>query len=609
MKIMKITFMIPLIMIILISAVAADEPATFTAYQLQRYEGVNPGDRVKFVGICTVESERYGYATTICCDPGGGEWAAIYVYDGGQRLVADRSQVCEVVGLLSEYYDSTQINCTSETEFPPFARNEWGILPAPIETTTGVMPSAESLEHCIVICRNVTVMTDPDTYGNITIDDGSGEAKLLMRSIDPIPAIGYEYECLIGHDDYHFGEFKIRPRNEDDWVCSGTPTSTPTPECRHTGDVNDDGEITAGDAQLAFYIALGGYTPTFEEECAADCNGDDVVTAGDAQEIFIAVLSGEECVDPIITATPTPTITATPNEYDPGDLYSTNIIVGNERYVPSTGYGGFLQGSPYEEPCNCSNENPQFTHVLTRALAVMETEVTRQMWWDLQMEERDLPDDPTNESHGAGASNPAQCTTWYESLLFSNLLSLTSDYTRCYYVDSEFTIPLDATNYMTGPFYCDFDLNGYRLPTEGEWEYFCRAGTTGPFSCDEPAYILETCGSPYCVNNEFSKLEKFCVFCANSAGESEPVGSKFANSWNLKDMHGNVCEWCWDCYEELYPGGTQTDYTGAISGPDRLLRGGRWSSWAGHCRSAIRGYGSPYTRGYFLGFRLVRTIP
>jgi len=74
---------------------------------------------------------------------------------------------------------------------------------------------------------------------------------------------------------------------------------TPTATCIHHGDVNFSGDITAGDAQLAFQITLGGYTPSYEEACAADCNGDMDVTAGDAQIIFLAALGLDSCVDPI----------------------------------------------------------------------------------------------------------------------------------------------------------------------------------------------------------------------------------------------------------------------------------------------------------------------
>ncbi|HPQ41440.1 MAG TPA: cohesin domain-containing protein, partial [bacterium] len=96
--------------------------------------------------------------------------------------------------------------------------------------------------------------------------------------------------------------------NLDDVMVSFTrecvvPTPTPNP-CVHDGDVTLDGEITAGDAQLGFLIALGSYSPTFEEECAADCNGDDTVTAGDAQSIFLTALGMTSCVDPMPARSP-----------------------------------------------------------------------------------------------------------------------------------------------------------------------------------------------------------------------------------------------------------------------------------------------------------------
>jgi len=77
------------------------------------------------------------------------------------------------------------------------------------------------------------------------------------------------------------------------------PTFTPTPVCENTGDVNGDGSVTAGDAQLGFSIAIGSYIPTDEEFCWADCNGDESVTAGDAQLIFMTALGAGSCMDPI----------------------------------------------------------------------------------------------------------------------------------------------------------------------------------------------------------------------------------------------------------------------------------------------------------------------
>ncbi|MCD4726707.1 MAG: formylglycine-generating enzyme family protein, partial [Pirellulales bacterium] len=184
-------------------------------------------------------------------------------------------------------------------------------------------------------------------------------------------------------------------------------------------------------------------------------------------------------------------------------------------------------------------------------------------------------------------------------------LSIENGLTPCYYRDSGYMDVVDATDYINDDHYCNFEADGYRLPTEGEWEYFTRAGTTDPFSCDELNYSDETCGSPYCEPGEFSVLEDYAVYCANDNGESEPVGSKLGNPWNLKDVYGNVWEWCWDWYD-VYPSGNEVDYPGAETGSPRVTRGGNWQTAARYCRSAQRNYYWPDNRIYSGGFRLLR---
>ena len=304
--------------------------------------------------------------------------------------------------------------------------------------------------------------------------------------------------------------------------------------------------------------------------------------------------------DPTSIPTNTPTSTPIPA---PGDLFAIDPIVGNMRFVPA---GSFVQGSPDTEPCRFDDEGPQFTHILTRNLAVMETEISRQMWSDLQAVQETLPNDPSETATSPTMSHPVQKNSWYESLLFANLLSLQNGFTQCYYTDAGFTIPVTASNYTTGPFYCNFNANGYRLPTEGEWEYFARAGTTGPFSCDEPYFNSGNCMS--CTQGTHQTLEQYCVYCANNPGGTAVVGSKLPNLWNLKDVHGNVYEWCWDWYAESYPTGTVTDYVGPGSGSRRVFRGGCRGFNAGYCRSASRGGSTPSYRYYGLGLRLVRTV-
>ncbi len=130
----------------------------------------------------------------------------------------------------------------------------------------------------------------------------------------------------------------------------------------------------------------------------------------------------------------------------------------------------------------------------------------------------------------------------------------------------------------------------YRLPTEAEWEYACRAGTTTRFSFgDDPNY---------------TQLGNYAWFSSNSGGTTHPVGMKLPNPWGLYDMHGNVWEWCLD-WIGVYPGGSMTDPRGPNTGSSRADRGGGWADDGRYCRSACRGGFLPDVATYLVGFRPV----
>lgn len=308
------------------------------------------------------------------------------------------------------------------------------------------------------------------------------------------------------------------------------------------------------------------------------------------------------------TVTPTATVTATPTLrptarpiLTAGALYEIEPIVGPMRYIPA---GSFVQGSPEDEPCRGFDEK-EWRHRLTRNCAIMETEVTRTMWSELRAVQATLPAEPTNPDYSPELVNPVNQATWYETILFANLLSVQNGFERCYYADSHYSIPIDVTNYTLGPFYCNFYADGYRLLSEGEWEYAVRAGTVSPFSCSEFRYKSENCW--VCNSGCHPVLEQYVVFCASANGQNEPVGGRLANPWRLKDMHGNISEWCWDYYG-MYPQSARTDYTGPDGGSLRICRGGNWHCYPHRCRSAFRDYLTPDSRSGDIGFRLARTL-
>jgi formylglycine-generating enzyme required for sulfatase activity len=129
----------------------------------------------------------------------------------------------------------------------------------------------------------------------------------------------------------------------------------------------------------------------------------------------------------------------------------------------------------------------------------------------------------------------------------------------------------------------------YRLPTEAEWEYACRAGKQSHFS----------------FGNDYSKLSEYAWYRGNSKKQTHPVGTKKPNRWGLYDMHGNVWEWCQDWYGE-YPSGSVVDPTGPSNGKYRVQRGGSWDFSQGLVRCAFRNWNATNYLNYDIGFRCAK---
>ncbi|AYY13776.1 formylglycine-generating enzyme family protein [Actinobacteria bacterium YIM 96077] len=159
---------------------------------------------------------------------------------------------------------------------------------------------------------------------------------------------------------------------------------------------------------------------------------------------------------------------------------------------------------------------------------------------------------------------PVESVTWWDAVRFCNALSLREGLTPVYHLQADVE---DAT--------WDTSADGYRLPAEAEWEYACRAGTTGP---------------------RYGHLDEIAWYRDNSSERVHDVGGKLPNAWGLYDMLGNVWEWCWDIYDaEVY-------------GSYRVLRGGGWFDEHWSCRASVRRRSHPTLQIDDVGFRVARSV-
>ena len=228
----------------------------------------------------------------------------------------------------------------------------------------------------------------------------------------------------------------------------------------------------------------------------------------------------------------------------------------NMVFIPP---GTFTMGSPANEVDRYNQEGPQTAVMISRGSWLGKHEVTQGEYLALM---------GSNPSYFTGNNNrPVETVTWNDATNYCAALT-----------QRERAAGRIATNSV------------YRLPTEAEWEYACRAGTTTRFSYgDDPGY---------------ANLNLYAWYWDTSGSTTHPVGQKLPNPWGLYDMYGNVDEWCQD-WRGTYPGGVAIDPQGPVSGASRMIRGGDWDYSTGYCRLASRYNLYPDGSSTIIGFRVL----
>lgn len=312
--------------------------------------------------------------------------------------------------------------------------------------------------------------------------------------------------------------------------------------------------------------------------------GDSWIRCGTAGALCAAALWIPACAHERTEETDEPAVEEPPSvvpvheKFRPGEemvIHLKNTFILPMVWIPSTrsaawqqisgGRAYFMMGSPPDEPGRGHDENPHPV-IIGRGFWMSRYEITQEQYRQVAGK---------NPSRFRESDGPVEDVSWNDAKNFCNRLTELAD-------NMKFTRSGRPRNVaMT-----------FRLPTEAEWEYACRAGTVTPYACGETLSCTQA------------------VFHAEDCPEGRPierpisVGTYTPNAWGLYDMHGNVSEWCEDWYG-AYPPYAVTDPIGPPRGAVCVNRGGSWYNSAGKCRSAERFGFRPMEKNYDLGFRIV----
>ncbi len=394
--------------------------------------------------------------------------------------------------------------------------------------------------------------------------------------------------------------------DEDGWAGATPVADTPDPTEPGTVMTYTLGGLTAG---TTYHVAVrvvddaGQRSPFVGDASATTAEGIILRNAGlDIEGGTVAdtyTYTVEALWDGAFTATEV-IIDGTPITMTSDDgvnfIYQTTLPAGEHDYAfnftasgvpasttetvagPLVGQAAFHMGSPEGEPGRLAGE-VLHTVVFSRAIVASPSEVT-QGEWDAVMPPSE------DQSEFPGDDRPMDKVTWFQAVAYCNARSVADALTPAYTIDGQSVAWNQAAD-------------GWRLPTEAEWEYLCRAGTT-------TALYNGNLLNLNCLVDP--NLDAIGWYCGNAPGGPAVGGQKAANDLGLHDMSGNVREWCWDWDGDLSTEAV-LDPVGPAMGEERICRGGTWYYQAQECRSAARNAYPPDSADSAVGFRIVRNAP
>lgn len=271
-----------------------------------------------------------------------------------------------------------------------------------------------------------------------------------------------------------------------------------------------------------------------------------------------------------------------------GDLALTAITQEKLEYKDMV----YVEGGTFKMG---SNDKRLGHEVKVDSFYIMKYEVIQKMWKEVM---------GNNPSYSEGDNLPVENISWFDAVEFCNKLSEKEGLTLCYTIDKNKIDPYNEGFYDKWLINCDFDANGYRLPTEAEWEYAARGGNRSK-------------GYEYAGSDNFREVGWFLDNSdGNDKGKTRPVGQKNSNELGIYDMSGNVWEYCWDWYDEDYYRKPAFDNPkGALKGEDRVIRGGSGFTEPCHLTSRfylfileVGGPLGPSFGNYDIGLRLVSSV-